>query len=124
MGVLIYADDGFQAYSSGVYTGCPSSFATSFGNINHAVVIVGYDSNVNYIVKNSWGTSWGQNGFGVVSATNDCAITGYVYSYTSNASPGTGVLYYNQVNIESTSGSDIYPKMLSALFLLIISLLL
>lgn len=99
VGVLIYADDGFQAYSSGVYTGCPSTFSTSFGKINHAVVIVGYDSNGNYIVKNSWGTTWGQNGFGVVSATNDCAISAYVYSYNSNASPGTGVLYYNQVSL-------------------------
>ena len=55
---LIYADSGFMAYSSGVYTGCPA-FGNAFASINHAVIIVGYDVNGNWIVKNSWGTSWG-----------------------------------------------------------------
>ena len=56
---LIYADTGFQAYKSGIYSGCPTNPATSFSKINHAVVIIGYDVNGNYIIKNSWGTSWG-----------------------------------------------------------------
>lgn len=48
----------------GVFTGkdCPSDSM----KINHAVVVVGYDS-VNHeeywIVKNSWGTKWGKDGY-------------------------------------------------------------
>ena len=58
VGALIYANGGFQAYSSGIYTGCPA-FSTSYSSINHAVIIVGYDSSGNYIIKNSWATTWG-----------------------------------------------------------------
>lgn len=99
VGALIYADSGFMSYSSGIYTGCGPVFSSSFSKINHAVVIVGYDSNGNYIIKNSWGTGWGVNGFGVVSRTNDCALSAYAFQYASNASPGTGLIYSNQVNL-------------------------
>lgn len=54
----MYAGGAFMTYSSGVYTGCPDA-ATSIASLNHAVLVVGYDSNGNYIIKNSWSTSWG-----------------------------------------------------------------
>ncbi len=43
----------FQTYKTGIITtsGCGTQ-------LNHAVTIVGYGSNF-WIVKNSWGTSWG-----------------------------------------------------------------
>jgi len=58
----------FYSYSSGVYihTGLRSGF-NPFVITNHVVVIIGWgvtDDGVKYwTVKNSWGDSWGENGF-------------------------------------------------------------
>lgn len=76
--VTIYADSNLYAYSSGVFT-CSVDFNTAFSNINHAVELVGMDCSGNYIIKNSWGTSWGEGGYATVSPTSDCGISAYVY---------------------------------------------
>ena len=70
----MYAGGTFMTYSGGIYNGCPN-FATSVGTINHAVVIVGYDASGNYIIKNSWGTTWGENGYAIISKDADCGIS-------------------------------------------------
>ena len=57
-GMKVYSD--FQSYSSGIYR--RTSGASFQGN--HAVVVAGYsDSEQCWIVKNSWGRGWGENGF-------------------------------------------------------------
>ena len=72
--VAMYANSAFMNYQGGIFTGCPD-YNTSKAAVNHAVVLVGYDSSGNYIVKNSWGTTWGDNGFATVSAAADCAFS-------------------------------------------------
>ena len=49
------------SYRGGIYAGCSSSPAT-----NHVVAVVGYgtDNGVDYwLVKNSWGSEWGEKGY-------------------------------------------------------------
>ena len=53
----VYAD--FYAYSGGIYSYTGGDYVGG-----HAVLIVGYNDDQRYfLVKNSWGTGWGESGF-------------------------------------------------------------
>jgi len=75
----VYED--FMQYSGGIYrhTGLLDKF-NPFELTNHAVLLVGYgvdkSSGVKYwIVKNSWGTTWGEQGyFRILRGSDECAI--------------------------------------------------
>jgi len=51
-------------YESGVYDNC--NYSDNI-DVNHVVALVGYGSNEQdgdyWIVRNSWNTSWGEDGF-------------------------------------------------------------
>merc|ERR1712070_1243440 len=67
--IAVEADQSaFQRYTSGTITsGCGT-------NLDHGVLAVGYGDSY-YKVKNSWGTSWGEKGYGQIStAGNVCGI--------------------------------------------------
>jgi C1A family cysteine protease len=57
-GMRVYND--FFAYRSGVYVAVPSTGVAGL----HCISVVGYDDNQQcWILKNSWGTGWGEGGF-------------------------------------------------------------
>lgn len=71
--VMMVATFNFQQYKSGIFSCQPSEMDQSL--INHGVQVVGYNATGKYyIIKNSWGTTWGMDGFGYVDMTNDCMI--------------------------------------------------
>lgn len=88
---LIYADAGFMSYSSGVY-GCSGMVTETM--LNHAISIIGYDQN-SFIIKNSWGTSWGVNGFMALSTTSNCGANLWVYQMTE----GPPVASFNPISL-------------------------
>nr|AAT07056.1 cathepsin L-like cysteine proteinase [Brugia malayi] len=66
---LYSSSPSFVAYRSGIYNDpkCP----TDAKKVNHAVVAVGYgvENNTEYfIIRNSWGPTWGQKGYGRIRA--------------------------------------------------------
>jgi len=75
--VVVSVDINFLFYRTGVLNACGSS-------INHAIQLVGYykdSSSAYYIGKNSWGTTWGQQGFIYIDANlqngNLCSVCAY-----------------------------------------------
>jgi C1A family cysteine protease len=55
----VYADNTFQAYTGGVYNN-----TKKYKYTNHAIQLVGWDDATGaWLLKNSWGPSWGVNGF-------------------------------------------------------------
>jgi C1A family cysteine protease len=67
--VAIEADQmSFQLYKSGVFSG------TCGTNLDHGVLLVGYTENA-YILKNSWSSSWGDNGYIYLGRGNDPATS-------------------------------------------------
>lgn len=60
----------FQFYSSGILTGACGK------NLDHSVLAVGYDTSSQYwLVKNSWGSSWGDSGYiKITMAGDECGI--------------------------------------------------
>ncbi|CAG9313007.1 unnamed protein product [Blepharisma stoltei] len=72
--VLVQADQpAWQHYVSGIVS---SDCGTG---VNHAVLVVGYDMAAKpqyWIVKNSWGTNWGEQGYIRIAASNGNGVCG------------------------------------------------
>lgn len=63
----------FMAYEGGVYNGCVSG-----AEIDHSVLLVGFTADGDYIIKNSWGPYWGEDGYMTIKGSNDCGLKSYV----------------------------------------------
>ncbi|CAO2842029.1 unnamed protein product [Amaranthus hypochondriacus] len=76
MSVAFQVVDGFKLYKEGVYTS--TTCGSSSMDVNHAVLAVGYgvENGVSYwLIKNSWGADWGDNGyFKMEMGKNMCGV--------------------------------------------------
>ena len=89
------ADDAFRAYTGGVYEHYNAAM------VNHAVLIVGWDDNLGpegaWIVKNSWGTDWGMDGYCYIAygSAKIGTMSSYISSYKDHDS-NESILYYDE----------------------------
>ena len=67
----------WPTYEGGIMSDCGNE-------VNHCVQAVGLNTKENYwIIRNSWGTDWGENGYIYIKAgENTCDIT-YLPTYVS-----------------------------------------
>jgi hypothetical protein len=98
--VAVYVNSQFQAYGGGIFgqggSGCQN------GSCNHAVTLVGWDdnggSNGYWIIRNSWGSGWGESGY--MKITYGCSNVGYAACYID---------YEGMGGLEVTPSDDFTP---------------
>ena len=95
----VYVGSAFEGYAHGIYEdtnttcdGSPCSYTTT----NHAIALVGWDDDPPeggggvWILRNSWGTSWGESGYMRIrytSAATSCAVCYLVYQSPATPTP-------------------------------------
>ena len=101
--VLTVPDDWFY-YTGGVYE--PAWSATDgVGWANHAVVLVGWDDSEScWIIKNSWGSGWGEQGYARVLYGN-LEKYNYAYAVTGIVHEGANKPPVAGASASSTSGT-------------------
>lgn len=81
--VAVCVDDAFRAYAGGVFN------ASAPGEINHAVILVGWDDTQGaegvWLMRNSWGTGWGEEGY--MRIAYNCSSIGYAASFIQYSPP-------------------------------------
>jgi putative hemolysin len=93
----VYVDNAFDSYDGGVHDDnnntCSSGWYTTS---NHAISLVGWDDNPPeggggvWILRNSWGTSWGESGYMRIrydAAVVHCAVCYMVYGEVAETAP-------------------------------------
>ena len=82
----------FDNYTSGVFSTDETSSCSGVGNVNHAIILTGWDDGTGtWILRNSWGPYWGESGY--MHIKWGTSRVGYsanyvVYTPASTATPG------------------------------------
>jgi len=102
MAVMLQLPSDFGGYRGGVYTP-----ATSQMGGWHAFLVVGYDDAGKYwIVKNSWGSWWGEAGFARIAYGNNWLETpDYVGLRGTNPDPWSRRRLHNGAFLQSSNGA-------------------
>ncbi|MFC1737556.1 C1 family peptidase [Planctomycetota bacterium] len=112
--VSFYANSAFQAYTGGVFNGCEDEL------VNHAVVLVGWDDEPNdagpdcpgvWIMRNSWGPGWGEDGY--VRIEYGCSRIGYAACYIEYNPPEFEVTPPDGLNAFGLEGGSFEPCSIS-----------
>jgi len=98
--VSMYMDENYYNVATGAYY-----YPTSGTNTDHAVTLIGWDDNYSatnflqapagngaFLIKNSWGTSWGLSGYFWISyydAVTAMAVPSYVFSGNDSTTKNT-----------------------------------
>jgi len=98
--VAVCVDSAFQNYSGGIFA--PTKPCR---NVNHGVVLTGWDdANQYWIMRNSWGTSWGESGY--MRIRWGASQIGYAASYVEYGSstpppppPPSGTMHVSAIDM-------------------------
>jgi C1A family cysteine protease len=106
--MMVYND--FMSYKSGVY-----SYTTGKKLGGHAVFLVGYNDDGEYfIVKNSWGPKWGENGFFKIAYSEVKSVVRFGLSTIAYKTPDNGGKEISKrvdVSVDDLSSKDIEKVM-------------
>lgn len=97
----------------GIYDGSYTLYYAGTQQVNHAVLIVGWDDTLTHagstpggwIVKNSWGTGWGDNGYFTI-AYGSASIgkwSSFIYAWQDYDNNGA-LMYYDEAGLTSAVG--------------------
>lgn len=93
----VYVDNAFDSYDGGVHDDSNNTCTDGwYTTSNHAISLVGWDDNPPeggggcWILRNSWGTSWGESGYMRIrydAAVVHCAVCYMVYGEAAETPP-------------------------------------
>merc|ERR1719397_1803289 len=101
--ISVYVDETWTYYTSGIY----DKNQEWNGPLNYDVLIVGYDKSGPqpfWIVKNSWGTDWGENGYiRIKMGVNSCGLKNFPCYPTTDTVSTTTISSSTSTTTASTS---------------------
>ena len=109
--VAVYTSNAFQAYSGGIYEDANTSCNGT--NSDHAVALIGWDDNPPeggggcWILRNSWGTSWGEDGYMRIRYTSAYVACDVAYLTYEHTPPSAKKIYFLNIGSNGTEETEV-----------------